>query len=134
MSHFTEQEIVYLRGQRLGRLATVNTRGEPHIAPVGFSYNAELDTIDIGGRRGGFGASRKFHEARATGAVAFVVDDVATGQPRGIEIRGHAEAYETGGDQLGPGHDPAFIRIYPRRIVSWDINRAGYYPDGRDVQ
>ncbi len=48
MSAFTEKEIEYLWGQRLGRLATVNGEGEPHVVPVGFRYNADLDAIDIG--------------------------------------------------------------------------------------
>ncbi|MBO0778982.1 MAG: pyridoxamine 5'-phosphate oxidase family protein, partial [Ktedonobacteraceae bacterium] len=49
MSKFTEAELAYLKTQRLGRLATVNQRGEPQVAAVGFHYNAELDAIDIGG-------------------------------------------------------------------------------------
>ena len=43
MSAFTEKEIEYLREQRLGRLATVNARGEPHVVPVAFRYNREAD-------------------------------------------------------------------------------------------
>ena len=49
MSKFTPAEIEYLQSQRLGRLATVNEKGDPHVVPVGFRYNPELDTIDIGG-------------------------------------------------------------------------------------
>lgn len=50
MSVFTQKEIEYLRSGLLGRLATVGRDGTPHVAPVGmFSYNAELDTIDIRG-------------------------------------------------------------------------------------
>ena len=36
MSAFTEKEIEYLRGQRLGRMATVGRDGSPHVVPVGF--------------------------------------------------------------------------------------------------
>jgi pyridoxamine 5'-phosphate oxidase family protein len=137
MSHFTDQEIAYLRSQRLGRLGTVGADGMPHLTAVGFRYNPELDTIDIGGRRGGFGASKKFRDARATGKAAIIADDVNTEQgwqPRGIEVRGRAEAYETGGDAHQPGMDPAFIRIYPTRIVSWGINEPGYRPNKRNVE
>ena len=49
MSHFTPAEIEYFASQRLGRLATVSASGEPHVVPVSFRYNPELDTIDIGG-------------------------------------------------------------------------------------
>lgn len=137
MSHFSEREIAYLHGQRLGRLGTVGTDGMPHLTAVGFTYNPELDTIDIGGRRGGFGTSKKFRDAQATGKAAFIVDDVNTEhgwQPHGIEIRGRAEAHETGGDVVRPGMDPAFIRIYPTRIVSWGINEDGYRPSRRNVE
>jgi pyridoxamine 5'-phosphate oxidase family protein len=136
MSHFTEQELAYLRGQRLGRLGTVGANGMPHLTAVGFRYNPELDTIDIGGRRGGFGTSKKFRDAQATGKAAFIVDDVLTEngwQPRGIEVRGRAEAYETGGDDGMPGMDPAYLRIFPTRIVSWGVNEPGYQSDHRTI-
>jgi pyridoxamine 5'-phosphate oxidase family protein len=136
MSLFTDEEIAYLHGQRLGRLATANTHGELHVTPVGFAYNAELDTIDIGGSREGFGASRKYRDAKATGHAAFVVDDVLPGPDggiRGIEIRGRAEVHTTGGELVRPGGDRAFIRIVPTRIISWGINQPGYHPDARDV-
>jgi pyridoxamine 5'-phosphate oxidase family protein len=136
MSLFTDEEIAYLQSQRLGRLATANTHGELHVTPVGFAYNTELDTIDIGGSREGFGASRKYRDAQAIGRAAFVVDDVLPGPAggmRGIEIRGRAEAHTTGGELVRPGGDPAYIRIVPTRIISWGINQPGYHPDARDV-
>ncbi len=39
MSSFTPDEIAYLQGQRLGRLATVGPDGQPHVVPVSFRYN-----------------------------------------------------------------------------------------------
>lgn len=135
MSAFTEKEIAYLTGQRLGRLATANSQGVLHVVPVGFIYNPELDTIDIGGVRGNFGASRKFRDATQTEQGAFVVDDVAPErQIRGIEIRGRAEAHPDGGDQVRPGGDPAFIRLWPARIVSWGIEGEGYQPFSRQIK
>lgn len=145
MSHFTPEEIAYLMSQRVGRLATANARGELHVVPVGYIYNATLDTVDIGGRQPGFGTSRKFRDARHTGQAAVVIDDVliddketGAGQPRrqirGIEIRGRVEAHETGGEALGSGYEPQFIRIFPARIISWGINSTGYHPDSRRVE
>lgn len=49
MSRFTAAEVAYLQGQRLGRLATVNEKGDLHVVPVGFRYNPDQETIDIGG-------------------------------------------------------------------------------------
>src|SRR5260370_12666596 len=49
MSVFAPAEITYLQSQRLGRVATSGPGGQPHVVPVSFRYNAEEDTIDIGG-------------------------------------------------------------------------------------
>jgi len=50
MSVFNDEELAYLAEGKLGRLATVDAHGMPHVVPLGWSYNSELDTIDIGGR------------------------------------------------------------------------------------
>jgi hypothetical protein len=39
MNRFTEEEIAYLQSQRLGRMATVNEKGDLHVVPVGYSPN-----------------------------------------------------------------------------------------------
>ncbi len=119
---FTPAEIEYLQGQRLGRLATVNAQGQPHVVPVSFRYNPELDTVDIGGHH--FAESKKFRDVQRNPRVAFVVDDLASVTPwrvRGIEIRGEAEALESGGKEIMPGFDAAMVRIRPRRVISWGI-------------
>lgn len=124
MSAFSDAEIAYLQSQRLGRLATVGADGQPHVVPVGFRYNADHDTIDIGGH-GGFTKRKKYRDVQHNRRVAFVVDDLASVNPwraRGIEIRGEAEILATGGQEIGPGFDPDMFRIRPRRIVSWGLD------------
>ena len=116
-SAFSDAELTYLRSeQRLGRVATVGTDGTPHIAPVGWSYNADLDTIDIGGRD--FEKSKKYRDVQRSGRAAVVVDDVASvdpWHPRGVEVRGRAEAVS---------EPQPMIRIHPDRIVSWGVGEA----------
>jgi pyridoxamine 5'-phosphate oxidase family protein len=133
---FTEKEMAYLGSQRLGRLATVGRDGGPHNVPVGFHYNSALDTIDIGGH--GLGKSRKFHQVQREPRVSFVVDDLESVDPwtpRGIEIRGRAEALTYGGEVLGPGFGPELIRIYPRRIIGWGIDTPPFSgANARNVQ
>ena len=122
MRAFSETEVAYLKSQRLGRLATV-ADGQPHVVPVGFRYNAELDTIDIGGHD--FAKRKKFRDVQRNPKVAFVVDDLASispWRPRGIEIRGEAEVLRSGGERFGLGFDPEIFRIRPRRIVSWGLH------------
>lgn len=135
MSVFTPAELAYLASQRLGRLATVGPDGAPHVVPVGFRYNGETDTIDIGGR--GMGSSRKWRDVAVEPRVAFVVDDVVPPwRPRLLEIRGVAAPFDTGGTALGRGFDAAWIRIAPTRIVSYGVEPDqlhDYRVTGRDV-
>lgn len=129
----TEFERDYLDGQRLGRLATVGPDGDPQNNPVGYRYNAETGTIDIGGWN--MAASRKYRNLRHNDQVAFVVDDLASVSPwrvRGIEIRGRAEAL-TGREQADAHFGAEFIRIHPRRIFTWGIDPAAEGMTRRDV-
>jgi pyridoxamine 5'-phosphate oxidase family protein len=124
---FTDNEIAYLQAQRLGRLATIAHDGAPHNVPVGFHYNSALDTIDIGGH--GLGKTRKFSHVQHQPRVSLVVDDLASTDPwtpRGVEIRGVAEALGYGGESLGPGFGAELIRIYPRRIIAWGIDSPSF--------
>lgn len=133
MSHFTPAEIEYLKSQRLGRLATVNSKGEPHVVPVSFRYNIESDTIDIGGRN--IVPTRKYRDAARQGRVAFVVDDVLPPwNPRGIEIRGRAEVLPTGGQEIVPSFAPEIIRVYPTRIIAWGLEGDAYQAQSRTVE
>lgn len=120
MSAFTGAELAYLaEGDKLGRLATVDPDGTPHVVPLGWNYNPQHDTIDIGGRD--FAATRKFANARTNPAVGFVVDDVLPPwQPRAVQVRGHAEALD---EATWPDGTPrgAIIRITPTRVVSWGL-------------
>jgi pyridoxamine 5'-phosphate oxidase family protein len=122
MTVFTDGEIAYLAAQRLGRLATAQPDGTLQVSPVGFSYNPELETIDIAGRD--MAASRKYRNIAANGRVAFVVDDIASLQPwvvRCLEIRGTAEAIAAPVDSAARFAGP-IIRIHPARIISWGID------------
>jgi pyridoxamine 5'-phosphate oxidase family protein len=111
---FTEAELQYLTGGRqLGRIATVGRDGTPHVVPVGWIYNAATDTIDVGGRE--LERSKKFRDAAATGRAAIVIDDLESvdpWRPRGVEVRGRAEAIAL---------PTALIRVHPERIVSWGL-------------
>jgi pyridoxamine 5'-phosphate oxidase family protein len=121
-SQLTADVLAYLKTQRLGRLATVDGSGAPQNSPVGFRYNAELGTIDIGGRN--MGASRKFRNLATNPRVAFVVDDLASVQPwhvRCVEIRGHAEALRDQGEPRS-GFSAEIIRVYPDRVISFGLD------------
>src|SRR5687768_1494768 len=111
MSVFTDKELEYLSGgaqRRLARIATVGSDGTPHVMPVGFGYNPQHDSIDVGGHD--FERTKKYRDVQRSGRAAIVVDDLASVEPwrpRGIEVRGRAEAVD--------GERPV-IRIHPERI------------------
>ncbi len=116
--------LVKKNSQRLGRLATISTTGEPHVVPVSFRYNPELDAVDIGGH--GMSGSKKFRDILSNSNAAFVIDDVLPPwQPRFLEIRGRAEQVSTGGEKFGTGFAPEMIRIFPRRIISFGLSAGG---------
>jgi pyridoxamine 5'-phosphate oxidase family protein len=120
MSAFTEKELEYLRGQRLGRLATVDSSGNPHVVPVGFRYNPGTDTIDIGGRN--VAATAKWTHAERHPRVAFVVDDVLPPwQPRSILVNADVELLQESGHNMGRGFAPELMRLHPVKIISWGI-------------
>jgi len=132
MSAFTPPEIAYLTSQGLARLATVGPDGQPHVVPVTFAYNAEEDTIDVGGVD--FGATKKWRDARRNPLVTFLLDDVLPDprRARALEVRGRAEAHTSGGSRINPRFPTfaeEFLRIRPTRIVSWGLeNLDGTLP------
>lgn len=126
MSAFSSAELAYLQGERrLARLATVGPDGTPHITPVGmWTVDPESGVVEVTGQD--FAATKKFRDVARTGRAAIVVDDVLPPwRPRGVEIRGHAEAVSD--------PQPA-IRIHPQRIVGWGLQDLGAGPGRRDAR
>ena len=66
-------------------------------------------------------SSRKWKNVQADARVTFV-DDLASVEPwrpRGIEVRGTAEAV---------GESGGLIRIHPRRVLAWGIETDSFSP------
>jgi pyridoxamine 5'-phosphate oxidase family protein len=64
--------------------------------------------------------TKKFRDVRRTGRASIVIDELISvdpWQPRGIEIRGSAEAIEDA---------RPLIRIHPERVISWGIEDADF--------
>jgi pyridoxamine 5'-phosphate oxidase family protein len=125
---FSEQEIDYLKSQRLARIATVSKQLQPDVAPVIFEFDGEH--IYIGGRQ-----QTKTHKYKnvleGNTKVAFVVDDLESSnpwKPRGIKIHGTAEIVERDG-QLGYAE---YLKVSPERYWSWGIERP-VFEDGQIV-
>jgi pyridoxamine 5'-phosphate oxidase family protein len=124
MSAFTDLEIEYMAGQRLGRIATVGADGQPHVVPTSFRYNAEHDAIDVGGMR--MSQTKKTRDVERTGRASIVIDDVLPPwQPRMLEVRGTAEVIASGGKAFGDNFEDTIVRIRPARIVAFGIDPGG---------
>jgi pyridoxamine 5'-phosphate oxidase family protein len=117
---FTEEEIAYLRAQRLARIATVAADGQPDVMPVGYQFDGKYFYV------GGMNPvkTRKFRNLRAGNTkVALVIDDLVSVNPwtvRGMRIYGNADLVVRQEGQFGPGH---YMRITP--TVSWNWNLDG---------
>lgn len=117
-SLFSEIDLRFLTSanRSLGRIATVGSDGTPHVVPAGWTYNANLGTVDVTGRD--VQTTKKFRDVIRTGRAAIVIDGIAEGEgwnPWAIEIAGRAEAVS------GP---PALIRIHPERVRSWGLENV----------
>jgi pyridoxamine 5'-phosphate oxidase family protein len=81
--------------------------------PVGYSVGPVEGTIDVRGRR--LEQTKKFRDVDRDGRAAIVVDDLLSTdpwRPRGIEVRGRAEAVRA---------PEPLIRIHADRVVSWGL-------------
>src|SRR4051812_24237365 len=121
MSAFTDLEIEYMAGQRLGRIATVGADGQPHVVPTSFRYNADEDAIDVAGMR--VSQTKKTRDVRRPGRASIAIHDARPPwQPRMIEIRGTAEVLPAGGKAFGDNFEDTIVRIRPARIVAFGID------------
>jgi pyridoxamine 5'-phosphate oxidase family protein len=115
---FTDQEVAYLRSQRLARLATVSADGQPDVVPVGFEFDGTY--LYVGGHE--TLKTRKFRNVLSGNVkVGLVVDDFASispWTPRSLRIYGTAEVVERDGT-AGPG---AYLRITPTISWSWNLD------------
>ena len=111
MSAFTSREIEYLESQTMGRLATVGSDGRPHIVPLTYRYNADEDTIDLGGID--FANTKKWRDAQGNPLATFLVDDFSPTEAHAVEIRGDAEVHETGGEDDQPPVPPLRAAVHP---------------------
>jgi pyridoxamine 5'-phosphate oxidase family protein len=122
----TDAEQRFLIRQPRGHLSTIGPDGAPQVKPLGFTYNAALGTIDIGGYN--MARSAKYRNIEDEPRVAFVVDEVTEPSIEGahfLEIRGMAETVS------GPA--PELIRIHPRRVIAFNVDPQSPGLHSRDI-
>jgi pyridoxamine 5'-phosphate oxidase family protein len=113
MAVFTDAELEYLATQRLARLATASSAGEPDVSAVGFGV--EGDAIVSGGMD--ITKTVRYRHLGENPRAPIVIDDLASVEPwrpRGIKVRGRAVMEDDSGRLR--------IRITPEVIWSWGLN------------
>src|SRR5690349_11012075 len=109
---FTEKEIVYIKSQRLARIATSCSFSpsdiascQPDVAPVGFDFDGTYFYV------GGINLleSTKYKNILINNKVALVIDDLKSIEPwdpRGIRIYGIADTVERQGGYMSNTNHP----------------------------
>jgi pyridoxamine 5'-phosphate oxidase family protein len=118
MATLSPLESAYLTSEpRLGRLATVDADGQPHVVPVGWRYDEPTGTFTISGR--GLAATRKFRNVAAHPRAALVIDDVLPPwRARGVLVQGTARAVSAADAEDGR----AVIQLAPAKVISWGLD------------
>ena len=133
-------QIELLRGAAVGRLATADAVGRPHVIPVCFAYDADggviYSALDGKPKRSGFDGLRRVRNIRANPQAALVVDHYAEDWSElwYVLIMGRAEVVASGDEpargvallraKYGQYREMAIdgnpvIRLTPERVVGW---------------
>jgi pyridoxamine 5'-phosphate oxidase family protein len=116
-------EIHYLKTQRLARIATASSQGEPEVSPVAFEYDGKYFYIGSHDQSIFFRTRRYKNIKNGNTRVCLVIDDLESidpWKPRAIKVHGTAEVVEHEGI-FGKG---SYLRIIPHVTMSWGIEPA----------
>lgn len=119
MKLFSQIELEYLRGQQLGRIATVSNDQLPYVSPVAFASDEERIYLNIGND------SKKARNIKDNPKVQFVVDDAPTFDDfRAVLVTGVAQLISSGkfheiGRDLLYSKYPKYQEQYPIQEGGW---------------
>lgn len=124
---FSEAEVRYLKSQRLARIATVNSNGQPDVVPVGFEFDGKYFWVGSHSQDILLRTWKYQNVKNGNNLVALTIDDLESvdpWKPRAIKVYGTAEIIERGG-MFGPGK---YLRITPK--TSWSFGVPGLKSQG----
>ena len=134
IQEFDAAHAQYLSSQDHGVLATLGPDGSPQAKPVGFRYDPQAATIDIGGID--LERSAKFRNVATHPQVAFTVDDMpdpdgGAAGVRFMEIRGTAEQLQVDDPPMRTSARGSFAST-PTRVISYNVAGSGAYSTDLD--
>ena len=124
---FSEAEVRYLKSQRLARIATVSSKGQPDVVPVGFEFDGKNFWVGSHSQEILLRSWKYLNVKKGNKLVALTVDDLESvdpWKPRAIKVYGTAEVVDHKG-MFGPGK---YLRIVPK--VSWSFGIPGQKSEG----
>src|SRR2546421_13089392 len=78
---FSEAETQYLKSQRLARIATVSSKGQPDVVPVGFEFDGKYFWVGSHSQEI-FHRTLKYHNVKnGNRLVALTIDDLESIDP-----------------------------------------------------
>jgi pyridoxamine 5'-phosphate oxidase family protein len=115
---FSDKERQYINAQKLARVATVSSKGQPDVVPVSYEFDGSY--FWIGSRPQEIFPMTKRYKNVSTGndKAALVIDDLESVNPwkaNQIKVYGIAEVIDHDG-RLGSGK---YLRLTPR--ISWSL-------------
>lgn len=119
---FSKPEIDYLKSQRLARFATVNSKGQPDVVPVGFEFDGRYFWIGSHDQQIFFLGMKYKNVKNGNKLVSLTIDDLESvnpWKPRSIKVNGNAEIMDHEG-MFGKGK---YIRVTPK--TSWSMGIPG---------
>lgn len=138
MIRFTDEQLAFIQAQRVGRLATADREGQPHVIPVCYACDGRsvYIALDAKPKRVAPQKLRRVRNLLENPRIALVVDRYSDDWSvlAYVLIRGSAELLVGGGEQLHavallrdryvqyqtmPIQDQPVIAIRPSTIVSW---------------
>lgn len=121
----SEQERTFLLDQRVGRLATADGNGAPHVLPVGYALGADTlyITIDDKPKRTSGRKLKRLQNIMENPRIAVVVDryDEDWSRLGWVMLRGRAEILDAGDE-----HDTAQALLRARYPQLAGMQIAGY--------
>lgn len=138
MISFTDEQLAFIQSQRVGRLATADRAGEPHVIPVCYACDGRsiFIALDAKPKRVAPQKLRRVRNLLENPLVALVVDRYSDdwSELAYVLIRGSAELLSGGGEQLHaiallreryvqyqtmPIQEQPVIAIRPSSIAAW---------------
>lgn len=138
MISFTDEQLVFIQSQRVGRLATADCEGQPHVIPVCYACDSRsiYIALDAKPKRVAPQQLRRVRNLLENPRIALVVDRYSDDWSAlaYVLIRGNAELLRGGDEQFHavallrdryvqyqtmPIQDQPVIAIRPSAITSW---------------